>query len=98
MAVFKTRYTGRRTECGECKECEECSLLFRGISYKIPRNVIENLGSIEEYSGESSRRFREILLKIPGIFIKDSGKYSRRFRGILLKIPENVREDSGKCY
>ena len=69
------------TECGECRERAECSLGFWG-------NLVEN-------SGECSRRFRGMLLKIPANVIKDYGECSRRFRGMFKKIPRNVIKDSG---
>ena len=74
----------RGTECGEYRERGECSLGFRGISKRIPGNVL-------------ILAFREMFEKIPGNFIKESGECLRRFRGILLMIPGNALEDSGEC-
>ena len=71
----------RGAECRECREHGECPLEFRGISYRIPGNVL-------------LLAFRGMLEKIPGNVIKDSGECSRKFRGMLLKIPGNVPEDS----
>ena len=69
---------------------------FRGISLRIPRNVIIFI-------------FRRILLKIPGktqegcgkkiVYVqKDSGNdCSIRFRGMFKKVPRNVSKDFGEC-
>ena len=73
----------RGTECGECEERGECSLRFRGISKRIPGNVI-------------ILTFRGMLKKIPGNVQEHSGECSRRFRGMFKKIPGNVQEDSGE--
>ena len=70
----------RGTECGECKERGECLLEFRGISLRIPGNVL-------------ILAFRGMFEKFPGNVIKDSGECSRRFWEILTrfrKIPENA--------
>ena len=89
----------RGTKCGECGERGECSLGFRGISYRIPGNVIiltfrgmfvKIPGNALEDSGECSTRFR-------GMFKKIAGECSRRLRGMFKKIPGNVQEDYGEC-
>ena len=94
----------RGTECGERGEC---SLGFRGISYRIPGNVIilkfqvmfqRIPGNVEEDSGECSRGFQGMFLKIPGNVRKDSGECSKRFREMLQKIPGNAQEDSEECW
>ena len=63
----------RGTECGEYGERGECSLGFRGISYRIPRNVEEDSGNVQEDSGECSRRFRGMFKNIQGNVQEDSG-------------------------
>ena len=100
------RIVGERgTECRECGECGECSRGFRGISYRIPGNVIilttremfqKIPGNVEEDSGEYSRGFRGMFQKIPGNVQEDSGECCRRFRGMLNKIPRIVGKDSRK--
>ena len=71
---------------------------------KIPGNVIKDFR-------KCSRRFRGMLLKIPGNawedfgdwyerlgnFQGDSGECCRGFRGMFEQIPGNVRKDSGEC-
>ena len=79
------------TQCGECREHGECSLGFRGISLRIPGNLL-----ILAFRG-ISRRFGGMSLKTPGNAIKDSGECSRRFWGMLSKIRGNVIKDSGEC-
>ena len=69
------------TECRECKERGKCSLGFRGISKKIPWNVV-------------ILTFRGMLKKIPGNVQEDSGECLKRFRGMFKKIPGNIQEDS----
>ena len=73
------------------EDSEECS------HFSIPGNSRKDLGNVREDSGEYSRRFQRILLKIPGNVIKDSVECSRRFRAIFQRIPGNVPEDSGEC-
>ena len=89
----------RGTECGECGERGECLLGFRGISKRIPGNVIiltfpgmfkKIPRNVRRDSGECSRRFRGMFEEIPGNVEEDSGECSRRFRGILKKISANV--------
>ena len=74
----------RGMECGECGERRECSLGFRGISQRIPANVI-------------ILKFRGIFEEIPENVRKDSGECLKRFRGIFEKIPGNVGKDSREC-
>ena len=74
----------RGTECRECGEHGKCSVGFRGISQRIPGNVI-------------ILTFRGMLKKIPGNVEEDSGEYSKRFRRKLVKIPRNVDKDSREC-
>ena len=69
----------RGTECGECKERGECSLEFRGISLRIPGNVL-------------ILAFRGMFEKFPGNVIKDSGECSRRFWEMSNKIQEDSGE------
>ena len=64
----------RGTECGERGEC---SIEFRGISLRIPGNVI-------------ILKFRGMFQKIPGNVEQDSGECARRFRGMFKRIPGNV--------
>ena len=80
----------RGTECGECGESGECLLGFRGISKRIPGNVI-----ILTFPG--------MFKKIPRNVRRDSGECSRRFRGMFeripgmfKKIPGNTQEDYGE--
>ena len=80
----------RGTECGECGERGECLLGFRGISKRIPGNVI-----ILTFPG--------MFKKIPRNVRRDSGECSRRFRGMFeripgmfKKIPGNTQEDYGE--
>ena len=80
----------RGTECGECAERGECLLGFRGISKRIPGNVI-----ILTFPG--------MFKKIPRNVRRDSGECSRRFRGMFeripgmfKKIPGNTQEDYGE--
>ena len=80
----------RGTECGECGERGECLLGFRGISKRIPGNVI-----ILTFPG--------MIKKIPRNVRRDSGECSRRFRGMFeripgmfKKIPGNTQEDYGE--
>ena len=54
-------------------------------------------GNVPQDSGDYSRGFREMLLKILGNAREDSGECWRRFRGMLLKTPGNVIKDSGDC-
>ena len=63
-------------------ECGECLLGFRGISKRIPGNVI-------------ILTFRGMFQKFPGNVQQDSEECSKRFWGMFQKIPGNVREDSG---
>ena len=84
LLFIKSRIEKRATECGEYRERGECSLGFRGISLRIPGNVI-------------ILRFPEMLNKIPGNVQEGSGECSVRFRGMFEKIPGNVPEISGEC-
>ena len=74
----------RGTECGECRERGECSLGFRGISWRIPGNVI-------------ILTFWGMLKKILGNVEEDSGECLKRFRGMFEEIPGDIPEDSGEC-
>ena len=51
----------RGTECGECEERGECSLGFRGISQRIPGNVIIlTFGEmLKKILGNAQKYFRE---------------------------------------
>ena len=84
LLFINSRIEERATECGEYRERGECSLGFRGISLRIPGNVI-------------ILRFPEMLKKIPGNVQEGSGECSVRFRGMFEKIPGNVQEISGEC-
>ena len=62
--------------------------------------ILEN---VQEDSAGCLKRFREMLLKIRGIFQKipgnvseDSGEYSKRFWGMSEKVLRNAQEDSRK--
>ena len=76
-------------ECGERKKRGECSLRFRRISQRIPGNISKNSVkyyhfkvplNVQKDSGNQSRRFQAMLLKITGNPIKDSGECLRGFR------------------
>ena len=72
----------RGTECGECRECGErgeCSLGFRGISQRIPGNVI-------------ILTFRGMFEKIPGNVSKDSRECWQRFSRMLKKIEHFIMQ------
>ena len=78
-AIYKTR----NTETGNA---------MRGMSTRIPGNLLEDSGKCSHFSipGNAREDSGGMLLKIPGNVPKDSEECSRRFRGMLLKIPDNV--------
>ena len=71
------------------------------MSQKIAGNVTEDPGNVAKDSVILSRRFRGMLLKIPGNVPddvrEDSGECSRRFWGLFQNIPGNVIKDSEEC-
>ena len=69
-AIYKTRNTGTGNRMRGMQGT-------RGMSTKIPGNLLEDSGECSHFS-------------IPGNVIKNSEKFSRRFWGMLLKIPGNV--------
>ena len=98
MAIYKTRNTGTGSGMRGMRGT-------RGMFTRIPGNLLEEpgeccyfniLGNAEEDSGKCSKRFREMLKKIPGNVPEDSGECSRIFRGMFKKIPGNVEGDFGE--
>ena len=78
---------------GECPQnSREFRQTFRGMSWKIPGNVLK-------YSRQCRWTFREMLpnINIAGNVVKNSGDCSQRFRGMSLNIPENVAKHFGEC-
>ena len=49
------------TECGKCREHGECSLGFRGISWRIPGNllILAFLGMLEKIPGNVPEDYGE---------------------------------------
>ena len=89
--IIKPGIQERGTEWGKCRERQECSQGFRGISWRIPGNVIFlTLRGMSQKISTCSKRFRGMFEKIPRYAQKDSGKCSRRFLGMFQKIPRNV--------
>ena len=80
MLFIKPGIQERGTECEECAERGECLLGFRGISQRIPGNVI-------------ILTFQGMFHKIPGNVRRDSGECPRRFRGMFERIPGNLNLD-----
>ena len=81
----------RGTECGECGERGECSLGFRGISERIPGNVIiltfrgmfeKILGNVSKDSRECWQRFSRMLKKIEHFIMQLN---ENRIKGYILK-------------
>ena len=85
---------------GECPQnSREFRQTFRGMSWKIPGNVLK-------YSRECRWTFREMLpnINIAGNVVKNSGDCSQRFgecrwtfRGMSPNISGNVVKNSGEC-
>ena len=81
----------RGTECGECGERGECSLGFRGISERIPGNVIiltfrgmfeKILGNVSKDSRECWQRFSRMLKKIERFILQLN---ENRIKGYIVK-------------
>ena len=85
MCFWKAIYKTRNTGTGNIMRG------MRGMFTRISGNLLEDSGeryyfnfpgNVEEYSGECSKRFRRMLVKIPGNVGKGSRKYSKRLNAL----------------
>ena len=98
-AIYKTRNTGTgkgiRGMWGKREMFTRIQGNLLGDSGELYYFIIP--GNNEEDSGECSRTFQRMLVKISWNAPEDSRECSKRFREMFEKIPGNVQKDSGEC-
>ena len=87
---IKSGIQERGTECRECEERGKCSLRFRGISKKIPGNVVilTFRGMLKKIPGNVQEDSGGMFEEIPRNVQEDSVECSRGFRECLRRSPE----------